>query len=73
MYDESKLNQWLVLQETVDRHAVTAHAALVAIDAQADRVVNRHLLRIARREGNLADFLLHISESKAFDIFREEE
>ena len=73
MFDETKLDQWLSLQETVDRHAETAHAALVAIDTKKDRLVNRHLLRIARREGDLADFLLHVSESKAFDIFREEE
>ena len=67
----NKLAQWMALQETADKHSENAMAALRAIDMK-DKVVNWQLLRIARREGDISDFVLTVSESKAFDIDVEE-
>ena len=67
----NKLAQWISLQETADQHSDNSIAALRAIDAK-DTLVNQHLLQIARREGDISDFLLVISESKAFDLDVEE-
>lgn len=67
----NKLKQWIALNEIVDEHSNNAMAALHAVD-HTNKVVNGHLLRIARRESDISDFALFVSESKAFDIDADE-
>lgn len=68
--DLNKLHQWIALQEQVDRHAENASAALDAMDTK-DKIVNRHLFRIVRRESDLSDFISYIAESPAFKLDQE--
>jgi hypothetical protein len=69
---DNKFWQWIALQEEFARHSENAHTALMAIELN-DKIVNRHLLRIARREGDLAEFADCLSASPVFDRLFEEE
>jgi hypothetical protein len=69
-FKPDKFQQWITLQEGADQHAENASAALSAIEPGKDRVVDRRLLQISRRESALSDF--HESLAKGISFVEDE-